>query len=65
MAGADASPGWIFDAFEGQVYNRTRADMLPELLHIGAGDALVKMWGREKLLGIFVIGWLVVQFAGR
>jgi uncharacterized membrane protein SpoIIM required for sporulation len=28
-----ASLGWVFDAFEGQIYNLTRADMLPDLLH--------------------------------
>ncbi len=57
-----ASLGWVFDAFEGQLYNITRGDMLPELLrsaHPGLGDAeigvLTKAWG-EKLLGIFLIG---------
>ena len=50
-----ASLGWVFDAFEGQIYNLTRADMLPELLHVNAGDPLVKLWG-ERFLGIFLIG---------
>jgi MFS family permease len=50
-----ASLGWIFDAFEGQIYNLTRADMLPELLHVNAEDALAKLWG-ERFLGIFLIG---------
>jgi MFS family permease len=50
-----ASLGWIFDAFEGQIYNLTRADMLPELLQVNAGDPLVKLWG-ERFLGIFLIG---------
>lgn len=50
-----ASLGWIFDAFEGQIYNLTRADMLPDLLHVKAEDPLVKAWG-EKFLGIFLIG---------
>ena len=27
-----ASLGWVFDAFEGQLYNITRGDMLPDLL---------------------------------
>src|SRR5882724_454530 len=53
-----ASLGWVFDAFEGQVYNVTRADMLPGLLHLPAGDALVKIWG-ERFLGIFLIGGTV------
>ena len=57
-----ASLGWIFDAFEGQVYNITRGDMLPELLrtaHPGLGDpainALAQAWG-ERFLGIFLLG---------
>lgn len=50
-----ASLGWVFDAFEGQIYNLTRADMLPELLHVHADDPLVKIWG-ERFLGIFLLG---------
>jgi MFS family permease len=50
-----ASLGWVFDAFEGQIYNLTRADMLPDLLHVKADDPLVKLWG-ERFLGIFLIG---------
>lgn len=57
-----ASLGWVFDAFEGQLYNITRGDMLPELLrtaHPGLGDpainALANAWG-ERFLGIFLIG---------
>jgi len=50
-----ASLGWIFDAFEGQIYNLTRADMLPDLLHVAPDHASVKEWG-ERFLGIFLIG---------
>ncbi len=50
-----ASLGWAFDAFEGQLYNITRADMLPDLLHVSSNDSLVKLWG-ERFLGIFLIG---------
>lgn len=51
-----ASLGWVFDAFEGQLYNITRADMLPELLHVASAEAPeVKAWG-ETFLGIFLIG---------
>lgn len=50
-----ASLGWVFDAFEGQIYNLTRADMLPDLLHVKADDPLVKIWG-ERFLGIFLLG---------
>ncbi len=50
-----ASLGWIFDAFEGQIYNLTRADMLPDLLNVAPDHASVKEWG-ERFLGIFLIG---------
>lgn len=50
-----ASLGWMFDAFEGQIYNLTRADMLPDLLGTTGDDPLVKIWG-ERFLGIFLIG---------
>lgn len=64
-----ASLGWVFDAFEGQLYNITRADMLPELLRVGPDHALVKIWG-ERFLGIFLIGgtiggWLFSSLADR
>ena len=29
-----ASLGWMFDAFEGQLFNITRGDMLPELIDL-------------------------------
>src|SRR4051794_21921764 len=57
-----ASMGWIFDAFEGQLYNITRGDMLPDLLlHANPGAAadviqgMSKAWG-ERFLGIFLVG---------
>ncbi len=57
-----ASLGWVFDAFEGQIYNITRGDMLPDLLRHdnpaitqAALDAGVRAWG-ERFLGIFLIG---------
>lgn len=64
-----ASLGWIFDAFEGQLYNITRADMLPELLHVTPNNPLVKIWG-ERFLGIFLIGgtiggWLFSSLADK
>ena len=52
---AVASLGWIFDAFEGQLYNITRADLLPDLLHVARADPLVKLWG-ERFLGVFLMG---------
>ncbi|MBX7206804.1 MAG: MFS transporter [Verrucomicrobiaceae bacterium] len=64
-----ASLGWVFDAFEGQLYNITRADMLPDLLHVAADDPMVKLWG-ERFLGIFLIGgtlggWIFSSMADR
>jgi MFS family permease len=64
-----ASLGWVFDAFEGQLYNITRADMLPELLQVAQDDPLVKSWG-ERFLGIFLIGgtlggWLFSSLADK
>lgn len=64
-----ASAGWIFDAFEGQIYNITRGDMLPDLLKLPADSPEVKAWG-EKFLGIFLIGgtlggWLFSSLADK
>lgn len=64
-----ASLGWVFDAFEGQLYNITRADMLPEVLHVAPDHPLIKIWG-ERFLGIFLIGgtlggWLFSSLADR
>jgi len=64
-----ASLGWVFDAFEGQLYNITRGDMLPDILKVAPDDPLVKAWG-ERFLGIFLIGgtlggWLFSSMADR
>lgn len=61
-----ASLGWVFDAFEGQIYNLTRNDMLAELVPHGES---VKMWG-ERFLGIFLLGgtfggWLFSSLADK
>ena len=71
-----ASLGWVFDAFEGQIYNLTRGDMLPDLLRAAdpglspeAMGTLAKVWG-ERFLGIFLIGgtlggWIFSSLADR
>lgn len=64
-----ASLGWVFDAFEGQLYNITRGDMLPDLLKVPAEDPAVKLWG-ERFLGIFLLGgtlggWLFSSLADK
>ena len=51
-----ASAGWVFDVYEGQIFNITRGDMLSEML---AGDeSAVKDWG-DKFLAIFLLGGTV------
>lgn len=48
-----ACAGWVFDVYEGQIFNITRNDMLTEVL---AGDeAAVKAWG-DNFLAIFLAG---------
>lgn len=53
---AIASAGWIFDTFEGQIFNLTRGDLLNELLR-GQPDlaAQRQLWG-DRFLGIFLLG---------
>ncbi|MBI1319402.1 MAG: MFS transporter [Candidatus Hydrogenedens sp.] len=50
-----ASAGWVFDAFEGQLFNVTRNQMLVDILQQPAGSPEVRYWG-DVLLGAFLIG---------
>lgn len=53
---AVASAGWVFDAFEGQLFNIERDHLLEDL--IGSGDEFRgdrRRWG-EYLLGAFLVG---------
>ncbi len=50
-----ASAGWMFDAFEGQIYNITQGDMLPDILKEEGGPDAVKAWN-ERMKGIFLLG---------
>jgi MFS family permease len=71
-----ASLGWIFDVFEGQLFNITRGEMLPDLIRsmdptLNAAEVavLAKAWG-ERFLGVFLIGgtlggWLFSSLADR
>jgi len=58
---AIASAGWVFDTFEGQLFNITRGSMLQELLGGAAASnsaeqtAAVKQAG-DMLLGVFLLG---------
>ncbi len=50
-----ASLGWVFDAFEGQLFNLTRGAMLSEIMGVEPGDPEIKKWG-DIFLGIFLAG---------
>lgn len=53
---AIASAGWVFDVYEGQIFNITRTDMLTEVL--GGDDTDVAKYG-DLFLGIFLLGGTV------
>jgi MFS family permease len=55
---AIASLGWVFDAFEGQIFNITRNSLLTDLLGKAGTDAAVKSYG-EYFLAIFLAGGTV------
>ena len=48
----------VFDAFEGQLFNITRAHMLPDLLGAAKDSPEVKRWG-DRLLAVFLVGGTV------
>lgn len=50
-----ASAGWVFDTFEGQIFNITRGQMLTELLGVSPDSPEVKLWG-DRFLAIFLVG---------
>lgn len=52
---AIASAGWIFDAFEGQIFNITRNQLLADILKAGGTDAAIKRYG-DVFLAIFLAG---------
>ena len=53
-----ASAGWIFDTFEGQIFNIVRVDLLKDILRTGADDPLVKFWG-DRMNAMFLLGGTV------
>lgn len=53
-----ASAGWVFDVYEGQIFNITRDQLLADLLHVAPKDPKVKFYG-DVFLGIFLIGGAV------
>jgi MFS family permease len=52
---AVASAGWVFDAFEGQLFNITRNQMLADVLHGPSAELGISRWG-EIFLGVFLAG---------
>lgn len=52
---AIASAGWVFDAFEGQLFNLTRVQMLDELLAGSHDPGAVRRWG-DLFLAVFLVG---------
>jgi MFS family permease len=53
-----ASLGWVFDAFEGQIFNLTRKSMLAEILGKPVDSSEVKAWG-DIVLVFFLVGGTV------
>jgi MFS family permease len=50
-----ASAGWVFDAFEGQLFNITRIHLLADVLGVPSNSPEVKRWG-DILLAVFLVG---------
>src|SRR5213594_778521 len=52
---AIASAGWVFDVYEGQIFNITRNQLLADILKGTGGEANIKRFG-DIFLGIFLLG---------
>jgi MFS family permease len=52
---AVASAGWIFDAYEGQIFNITRDQLLSDILGAAATGAALKRYG-DIFLAVFLVG---------
>jgi MFS family permease len=55
---AIASAGWIFDVYQGQIFNITRNQLLADILKERATDAAIKNYG-DVFLAIFLVGGAV------
>jgi MFS family permease len=52
---AIASAGWIFDVYEGQIFNITRTQLLTNVLHLPASHRLIQRYG-DISLAWFLLG---------
>jgi MFS family permease len=52
---AVASAGWVFDVYEGQIFNITRNEMLAEVLEASGSDPAVQKYG-DFFLAVFLAG---------
>src|SRR5262245_31163298 len=52
---AIASAGWVFDAFEGQLFNITRKQLLADLMASDSAPGTIDRWG-DLFLAIFLVG---------
>src|SRR5262245_31669998 len=52
---AIASAGWIFDVYEGQIFNITRNQLLSSVLHLRGNDPLIQRYG-DISLAWFLLG---------
>lgn len=52
---AIASAGWVFDVFEGQLFNITRGQMLADLVGTDTTSDTVRRWG-DIFLAVFLVG---------
>src|SRR5690242_1381546 len=55
---AVASAGWVFDVYEGQIFNITRDQLLADVLHEPPNAPAVRYYG-DVLLGVFLAGGAV------
>src|SRR5512139_1360112 len=55
---AIASAGWVFDAFEGQIFNITRNQLLADILGVASNDPAIQRYG-DVFLGVFLAGGTV------
>jgi MFS family permease len=50
-----ASAGWIFDVYEGQIFNIMRSQLLSSTLHVAANDPAIQRYG-DISLSFFLLG---------